>query len=176
MADKRIKNIVIVGGGTAGWMTAAAMSKVLGTARHSITLVESEMIGTIGVGEATIPMIQLYNRVLGLDENEFVRETNATFKLGIEFVDWKKIGDRYFHPFGHIGVDMDGIVFTRPGAIAKPHATVGASLYIGHQVGQAASFFTLVRMTAQPVAIATPAMYDRTPRVAGRCLHTEQIR
>ena len=112
MADKRIKNIVIVGGGTAGWMTAAAMSKVLGTARHSIKLVESEMIGTIGVGEATIPMIQLYNRVLGLDENEFVRETNATFKLGIEFVDWKKIGDRYFHPFGHIGVDMDGIVFT----------------------------------------------------------------
>lgn len=111
MNEQSISKIVIVGGGTAGWMTAAALSKVFGTLKHSITLVESELIGIVGVGEATIPMIQLYNGVLGLDENEFVRETNATFKLGIEFVDWRRQGHSYFHPFGQLGVDMDGIGF-----------------------------------------------------------------
>lgn len=111
MNNQGIKNIVIVGGGTAGWMAAAAISKTIGCQTHNIFLVESEQIGTVGVGEATIPMISLYNGVLGLDENDFVRETNATFKLGIEFVDWRKQGHSYFHPFGLLGVDMDGIGF-----------------------------------------------------------------
>ena len=107
-----VSNIVIVGGGTSGWMTAAALSKTIGCQTHNITLIESEQIGTVGVGEATVPMIHLFNtNVMGFDEDEFVRETNATFKLGIQFNNWRKPGDSYFHPFGLYGVDMDGISF-----------------------------------------------------------------
>lgn len=111
MQDLTIKNIVIVGGGTAGWMAAAGLSILLRDPSIKIRLIESEQIGTVGVGEATIPHIRYFNKLVGLDENEYLRRTNATFKLGIEFVNWGKIGDSYIHPFAPYGVNMEGINF-----------------------------------------------------------------
>ncbi len=105
-----VRQIVILGGGTAGWMTAAALARAL-EGRIAIRLVESEAIGTIGVGESTIPMIRKFNAALGIDEDEFVRATSATFKLGIEFRDWGRIGERYMHGFGRFGQDLATLPF-----------------------------------------------------------------
>jgi tryptophan 7-halogenase len=110
MKQNTIRNIVIVGGGTAGWMTAAALSKLLNP-EYKIRLIESDDIGTIGVGEATIPNIKVFNAALEIDEDEFIRATQGTFKLGIEFVNWGGVGDRYVHGFGKIGQDLDAIAF-----------------------------------------------------------------
>jgi tryptophan halogenase len=99
-----MRRIVIAGGGTAGWMTAAAFGNTLGRFAE-ITLIESDAIGTIGVGESTIPPLRTFNSVIGIDEAQFMRSTQATFKLGIEFENWGAIGDRYFHSFGSTGKD-----------------------------------------------------------------------
>ncbi len=110
MTPAQIENVVIVGGGTAGWISAAALSKLLPSSVR-ITLVESEAIGTVGVGEATIPQIRRLNGVLGLDEDDFVRATNGTFKLGIEFSNWGRVGDRYLHTFGDPGINLASLHF-----------------------------------------------------------------
>lgn len=109
--QENLKQLVIVGGGSAGWMTAAALSKLLKPDDVSLTLVESDEIGIIGVGEATIPDMLQFNLFLGIPEAELMRATQATFKLGIEFVDWSRKGERYFHPFGFHGIDIDGLDF-----------------------------------------------------------------
>ncbi|MBO9575654.1 MAG: tryptophan 7-halogenase [Sphingobium sp.] len=106
-----IRSIVIAGGGTAGWMTAAALSALLPPHLFSIKLIESDEIGAIGVGEATIPPIRLFNSLAQIDETAFIKATGATFKLGIEFVNWFTGKDRYFHPFGRYGDDFGGAPF-----------------------------------------------------------------
>jgi tryptophan halogenase len=106
-----IKNIVIVGGGTAGWMAAASLVKYSQGKNLSICLIESSQIATVGVGEATIPNIVEFNRTLGIDERELIKATQATFKLGIQFEDWYQQGTRFFHPFADFGLKIDQVEF-----------------------------------------------------------------
>jgi tryptophan halogenase len=103
--QQQIKKVVILGGGTAGWISASLLVKVLGRVLD-ITLVESDDIGIVGVGEATIPPIINFNAALGLNEKAFLRETQGTIKLGIQFENWGKVGDRYMHAFGSIGKEF----------------------------------------------------------------------
>ena len=111
MTDDRPKTrVVVIGGGTAGWMTAAALVRQLGHTA-SVTLVESEDIGIVGVGEATLPHIRSFVQMLGLDEAEFIAATHATYKLGIEFHDFGSLGSSYLHPFGSFGTALGGVPF-----------------------------------------------------------------
>lgn len=112
--------VLIVGGGTAGWMTAAALSRVLPLQVARIRLVESQEIGTVGVGEATVPHIRFFNARLGFDEADFMARTRATFKLGIEFRNWSRIGDAYIHPFGAFGRELGAMPFHKPGLFHQP--------------------------------------------------------
>jgi tryptophan 7-halogenase len=106
-----ISHIVIAGGGTAGWMAAAALARFRLNGTTNVTLVESDEIGIIGVGEATIPPIKSFNAMLGIDENEFITATKGSFKLGIEFDGWSRPGEVYLHPFGAYGSDINGVKF-----------------------------------------------------------------
>ncbi len=110
MQDKAVSRVLIVGGGTAGWMAAAALAKFLGEGLE-IALVESDQIGIVGVGEATIPQIKHLNRALGLNEREFVASTQGSFKLGIEFINWRQQGHAYLHNFGNIGLNLNSTHF-----------------------------------------------------------------
>jgi tryptophan halogenase len=117
--------VVIVGGGTAGWMAASALVKLLPRQDYAITLIESDEIGTVGVGEATLPHIKVFNDTLGIDEAQFMRETQAAFKIGIEFVGWDQPGERYVHPFGTFGEPWAGVDFQHHWA--RAHAAGRAS-------------------------------------------------
>jgi tryptophan 7-halogenase len=106
-SDNKVGRVLIVGGGTAGWMTAAALSHGLRGTGVRIELIESEAIGTVGVGESTVPHIRYFNQTLGIDEADFIARTRATIKLGIEFRNWARVSDTYIHPFGAYG-EPDG--------------------------------------------------------------------
>jgi tryptophan halogenase len=159
-----IKDIVIVGGGTAGWMAAAALAKVT-SGRVVIRLVESEEIGTVGVGESTIPMIRLFNQLLGIDENEFMRETQATFKLGIEFRNWGAIGDRYMHAFGPIGHRSSILPFHH--YWLRLHQAGKAPDLWAHSINAAAALAHRLPRSSTPFTSTpafTPAICAATPR------------
>ena len=112
MRSGPIRSIVIVGGGTAGWMTAVGLAKFLKALKVKIRLIESELIGAVGVGEATIPPIMHFIRGAGIDEDDLIRKVGATFKLGIEFKDWTRPGHSYMHPFGQTGFDLGPLSFS----------------------------------------------------------------
>lgn len=108
---RAINHLIIVGGGTAGWMAAAALSRLRAKGRLQITVIESEQIGTVGVGEATIPPFVDFNRLLEVNEAEMLAASQGSFKVGIQFVNWGKLGDSYLHPFGNYGYEMHGVTF-----------------------------------------------------------------
>ena len=104
MQHSKVQKVVIVGGGTAGWMAAASLAKLLGKNLH-VTLVESDEIGTVGVGEATIPTLLTLHELLKIKEQDFVAAVQGTFKLGISFENWRNVGEDYIHSFGYTGKD-----------------------------------------------------------------------
>ena len=147
-SDTAIRSVVIVGGGTAGWIAAASLSKFLGDT-VSVTLVESDRIGTVGVGEATIPQIRRLNASLGLDEAEFVRATKGSFKLGIEFNDWGHLGESYLHTFGDPGIDLQSLRFHHYWLRAVQDGRTNASLWdysLHHRAAYAHKFAPLERV------------------------------
>ncbi len=115
------RKVVILGGGTAGWMMAASLTRVFKPNYATVRLIESGEIAIVGVGESTLPQVRDFNEFLGIDEVEFMRETNATFKLAIEFRDWARMGDQYFHPFGTHGRAIQGVPFMQCWLRAKAH-------------------------------------------------------
>jgi tryptophan halogenase len=141
MQDQTVRRVVIAGGGTAGWSVASALVKQLGPLLD-ITLVESDDIGTVGVGEATIPTFRTFHALLGIQEQEFMRATQATFKLGISFENWDQLGDRYIHPFGEAGKSTWLGDFHHMWLLAKAHGFGGqmGDYCFEHQAAKAGKF------------------------------------
>ncbi|MEM8684625.1 MAG: tryptophan halogenase family protein [Pseudomonadota bacterium] len=152
MTDVSIDRLVIVGGGTAGWMTAALVSKLFGDA-FEIRLVESDAIGTVGVGEATIPPIQIFNDLAGIDEAEFLRDTKATIKLAIEFQNWGAVGDSYMHGFGFVGRKVGPVSFQHVylKALAEGYAGDLGSYSLNNTAARANRFDRLARIEGTPL-------------------------
>ncbi|ASK69044.1 MULTISPECIES: tryptophan halogenase family protein [Shewanella] len=155
----QIKDIVIVGGGTSGWMTAALLAKLFKQTLN-ITLVESADIGTIGVGEATIPPLQLFNSVLGIPENEFIKATHATFKLGIQFEHWGSQGDSYMHAFGNFGKDIGFTQFHHYWLSTKPQTITAFWDYsLNYQAAINHKFQAIEHIPHSPLAGITHAYH-----------------
>jgi len=152
MQENRVQKVVIVGGGTAGWMTAGLLVKLLGP-QIDLTLVESDDIGIIGVGEATIPPIRIFNNVLGLDEDDFMHRTQATFKLGIQFENWGAVGNKYMHAFGPVGHDTGLFPFYHYWLRAKAEGMAGDlwDYSFNYQVAKADRFSRLDRIPDSPL-------------------------
>lgn len=146
-----MQQCVIAGGGSAGWMAAALLAKVMGHAVR-ICLVESEEIGTVGVGEATIPPILAFNQVLGITEREFIQATGGSFKLGIQFEHWGKLGDSYMHAFGEIGAPLSLLSFHHYWLRAKAagHASDFWDFSLAYQAAKAGKFANKVNLTGTP--------------------------
>ena len=141
MQDQSVKRVVIAGGGTAGWTVASALAQQLGPLLD-ITLVESDQIGTVGVGEATIPTFRSFHALLGIDEREFMRATEASFKLGISFENWGELGDSYIHPFGDVGKSSWMADFHHMWLMAKARGFAGdlGDYCFEHQAATAGKF------------------------------------
>ncbi len=166
--NRPIRKICVVGGGTAGWVAAALMAEHFKGALGQIELVESDDIGTIGVGESTVPPFLQLLAKLGIDEQVFVREVQASFKLGIEFQDWKAKGERYFHPFGTIGAPVDLADFYQLWLKAKTRGyTGGLQDFAPAAVMAKSGKFTLPFKAARtPIGGASYALHVDAKRVA----------
>lgn len=152
MQTGNIKKLVIVGGGTAGWMAASLLAKLMGR-QLDIALIESDDIGTVGVGEATIPPIQIFNSALGLNEDEFLKATMGTFKLGIQFENWGAVGDKYMHAFGPIGRQLGMVPFQHYWLRAKAEG-YGGDLWdfsFNYQAGKQDRFARLKQIPNSPL-------------------------
>ncbi|UCX04926.1 tryptophan halogenase family protein [Shewanella glacialimarina] len=159
MNNNKINNIVIVGGGTSGWMTAAMLTRLF-KSQLNITLIESEDIGTIGVGEATIPPLQIFNSVLGIKETDFIKHTQATFKLGIEFENWGKQQQSYMHAFGDIGKDIGFTQFHHYWLKSNPLDNSDFWQYsLNYQAAKANKFTVMDKVAGSPLAGITHAYH-----------------